>query len=79
MIEDIHNNPKLKNLGHIFIDVNRKNTWLNENNLNYLHSMSGEIEKGLKSHKVNKLSGGFYVGNNPSVLNPIHSQTSLFN
>ena len=80
VLKNIHNNPKLKEpRSPLFIDVNRKNTWLNDNNLNYLHSMSGEIEKGLKSHKVNKLSGGFYVGNNPSVLNPVHSQTSLFN
>ena len=80
VLKNIHNNPKLKEpRSPLFIDVNRKNKWLNENNLNYLQSMSGEIEKGLKSHEVNKLSGGFYVGNNPSVLNPIHSQTSLFN
>lgn len=80
VLQNIHNNPKLKEpRSPLFIDVNRKNKWLNENNLNYLQSMSGEIEKGLKSHEVNKLSGGFYVGNNPSVLNPIHSQTSLFN
>ena len=80
VLKNIHNNPKLKEpRSPLFIDVNRKNKWLNENNLNYLHSMSGEIEQGLKSHEVNKLSGGFYVGNNPSILNPIHSQTSLFN
>ena len=76
----IHNNPKLKEpRSPLFIDINNKNSWINENDLDYLRNISGEIEQNLKFHEVNKLSGRFYVGNNPNVLMPVDSQTSLFN
>lgn len=80
VLKSIHNNPKLKEpRSPLFIDVNNTNSWINENDLDYLHKISGEIEHSLKFHEVNKLSGKFYVGNNPNVLKPVHSQASLFN
>ena len=69
VLKSIHNNPKLKEpRSPLFIDVNNKSSWINDNDLNYLHNISGEIEQNLKFHEVNKLSGSFYPGNNPNVL-----------
>ncbi len=80
MLKNIHNNPKLKEpRSPLFIDINNKSSWINDNDLNYLHNISGEIEQNLKFHEVNKLSGSFYPGNNPSVLKAVTSQTNLFN
>ena len=80
VLKSIHNNPKLKEpRSPLFIDINNKSSWINDNDLNYLHNISGEIEQNLKFHEVNKLSGSFYPGNNPSVLKAVTSQTNLFN
>ena len=80
MLKSIHNNPKLKEpRSPLFIDINSTSSWINDNDLNYLHNISGEIEQTLKFYEVNKLSGRFYLGNNPNVLKPVTSQTNLFN
>ena len=79
MLKCIHNNPKLKDpRSPLFIDINNKSSWINDNDLNYLHKISGQIEQDLKFHEVNKLSGRLYPGNNPSVLKAVTSQGSLF-
>ena len=54
VLKCIHNNPKLKEpRSPLFIDINNKSSWINDNDLNYLHKISGEIEQNLKFHEVN--------------------------
>ena len=79
ILKKIHNNPKLKEpRSPLFIDLNNQEKWLYDNDHNHLENVSGEIERTLKFHEVNKLSGKSYVGNNPNVLEPVKSQLGLF-
>ncbi len=79
ILKQIHNNPKIKEpRSPLLIDLNNKNVWLNENNLNYLHKISGEIEENLNYHMVNNLSGKHYTGNSIKVLKPLDQQQYLF-
>ena len=59
--------------------MNNKEKWLYDNDHNHLENISGEIERTLKFHEVNKLSGKSYAGNNPNVIEPAESQLGLFN
>ena len=79
ILKHIHNNPKIKEpRSPLLIDLNNKNIWLYENNINYLHKVSGEIEENLNYHMVNNLSGKHYTGNSIKVLKPLDQQQYLF-